>query len=59
MAGDKKSIGPKAEKPSEAPQEKTVEPVKDTLLVPEQPVLNKIKPIATDATLADKSTRKG
>ena len=30
MADDKKNIGPEAEKPGEAPQEKKVEPIKDT-----------------------------
>ena len=37
MADDKKNIGPEAEKPSEAPQEKKAEPVKDTPPAPEQP----------------------
>ena len=37
MADDKKNIGPEAEKPGEAPQEKKAEPVKDTLTAPEQP----------------------
>ena len=38
MADDKKNIGPEAEKPGEAPQEKKPEPVKDTAQAPEQPV---------------------
>ena len=37
MADDKKNIGPEAEKPGEAPQEKKVEPIKDTPPAPEQP----------------------
>ena len=37
MADDKKNIGPEAEKPGEAPQEKKAEPVKDTPPAPEQP----------------------
>ena len=37
MADDKKNIGPEVEKPSEAPQEKKAEPIKDTPPVPEQP----------------------
>lgn len=37
MADDKKNIGPKAEKPGEAPQEKKAEPVKDTSPAPRQP----------------------
>ena len=37
MADDKKNIGPEAEKPGEAPQEKKAEPVKVTLTAPEQP----------------------
>ena len=36
MADDKKNIGPEAEKPGKAPQEKKVELVKDTPPVPEQ-----------------------
>ena len=31
MADDKKDIGPEAEKPGEAPQEKKAEPIKDML----------------------------
>ena len=37
MADDKKNIGPEAEKPGKAPQEKKMEPIKDTPPVPEQP----------------------
>ena len=37
MADDKKNIGPEAEKPGEAPQEKKVEPIKDMPPAPEQP----------------------
>ena len=37
MADDKKNIGPEAEKPGEAPQEKKAEPIKDTPPAPEQP----------------------
>ena len=37
MADDKKSIGPEAKKPGEAPQEKKAEPVKDTPPTSEQP----------------------
>ena len=37
MAADKKNIGPEAEKPREAPQEKKAEPIKDTPSAPEQP----------------------
>lgn len=37
MADDKKNIGPEAEKPGEAPQEKKVEPIKGTPPAPEQP----------------------
>ena len=37
MADDKKNIGPEAEKPGAAPQEKKTEPVKDTPPAPEQP----------------------
>ena len=37
MADDKLNIGPEAEKPGEAPQEKKAEPVKDTPPTPEQP----------------------
>lgn len=37
MADDKKNIGPEAEKPGEAPQEKKVEPIKDTPPAPEHP----------------------
>lgn len=36
MADDKKNIGPEAEKPGEAPQEKKVEPIKDAHPAPEQ-----------------------
>ena len=36
MADDKKNIGPEAEKPGEAPQEKKPEPIKDTPPAPEQ-----------------------
>ena len=39
MADDKKNIGPEAEKPGEAPQEKKTEPIKDTPPAPEQPAL--------------------
>ena len=38
MADDKKNIGPEAEKPGDAPQEKKTEPVKDTPPATEQPV---------------------
>ena len=37
MADDKKNIGPEAEKPGEAPQEKKAEPIKDTPPAPGQP----------------------
>ena len=37
MADDKKNIGPEAEKPGDAPQEKKAEPVKDTPPATEQP----------------------
>ena len=37
MADDKKNIGPKAEKPGDAPQEKKAEPIKDMPPAPEQP----------------------
>ena len=37
MADDKKNIGPEAEKPGDAPQEKKTEPVKDTPPATEQP----------------------
>lgn len=37
MADDKKNIGPEAEKPGDAPQEKKAEPIKDTPPAPEQP----------------------
>ena len=37
MADDKKNISPEAEKPGKAPQEKKMEPIKDTPPVPEQP----------------------
>lgn len=37
MADDKKNIGPEAEKPGEASQEKKAESVKDTPPAPEQP----------------------
>ena len=46
MADDKKNIGPEAEKPGEAPQEKKAEPVKDTPPAPEQPAP---EPALTDA----------
>ena len=36
MADDKKNIGPEAEKPGEAPQEKKAEPIKDMPPAPEQ-----------------------
>ena len=46
MADDKKNIGPKAERPGEAPQEKKAKPVKDTPPAPGQPAP---EPALTDA----------
>ena len=48
MADDKKNIGPEAEKPGEAPQEKKAEPIKDTPPTPEQ-----LAPGASEAPMVE------
>ena len=49
MADDKKNIGPEAEKPGEAPQEKKAEPVKDTPPAPEQPAPGAAEALVVEA----------
>ena len=51
MADDKKNIGPEAEKPGEAPQEKKAEPVKDTPPAPEQPAPGAAEALVVEAAL--------